>query len=103
MELPIQVTRRLRLPFFGTVLSLGGVSLARRMARSLVGERLVNLELHGIDFLDASDGLRDLSNRQRDLRVTVERKMKALGAVVAVFRDAGYQFVRLDEAANRFE
>lgn len=101
VEMPIQVTPRLRMPFFGTVISLGGVALATRMARSLVGQPLINLELHGVDLLDKTDGLQDLAKRQRDLRVPLSRKREALCAVVKVFRDAGYEFVQLQEAAER--
>src|SRR5439155_22329553 len=55
LELPIQVTRGPRLPFIGTTVTLGGPSRARLLARACVGEPLVNLELHGIDVLDAGD------------------------------------------------
>jgi peptidoglycan/xylan/chitin deacetylase (PgdA/CDA1 family) len=102
LELPIQVTRRLRLPFFGTNLTLLGASLARRLARGLVGEELINLELHGIDLLDQHDGLAALAPHQQDLRVSLGSKWDTLSAVVAELRAAGYAFVRLDEAAREF-
>jgi peptidoglycan/xylan/chitin deacetylase (PgdA/CDA1 family) len=102
LELPIQVTPRLRLPFFGTSLTALGPSLARRLTRSLVGQAFINLELHGIDLLDAHDGLEALAPRQLDLRVPLGSKWDTLSAVVAELRGAGYAFVRLDEAAREF-
>jgi peptidoglycan/xylan/chitin deacetylase (PgdA/CDA1 family) len=102
LELPIQVTRGLRLPFFGTSLTLLGEKLARRMARSLVGQSFINLELHGVDLLDEHDQLQALAPYQFDLRIALERKWAVLGGVVAELRAAGYSFVRLDEAARAF-
>jgi peptidoglycan/xylan/chitin deacetylase (PgdA/CDA1 family) len=102
LELPIGVTPRLRLPFFGTSLTALGPSLARRLARSLVGQKLINLELHGVDLLDRHDGLAALAAHQLDLRVPLGRKWDVLSAVVTELRGAGYAFVRLDEAASAF-
>lgn len=102
IELPIQVTRWLRLPFIGTSLTAFGPMIARRLAESLVGEELVNLELHGVDLLDEHDGLAALAPHQFDLRVPLERKWNALSEVVRVFRRAGYTFLRLDQAAREF-
>lgn len=101
LELPIQVTPGLRLPFIGTNLTLLGPDLARRMARSLVGRELINLELHGVDLLDQHDHLAALAAQQLDLRLPLERKWAVLGAVVEELRGAGYAFVRLDEAARQ--
>jgi len=102
LELPIQVTPRLRLPVIGTTLTSLGAPLARWLARRLVGAELVNLELHGIDLLDASDGLQALAPHQPDVRLPLERKWETFVAVIAELRSAGYAFVRLDEAAREF-
>jgi len=102
LELPVQVTRGLRLPVFGTSLTLGGPALARRLARMCVGEPLVNLELHGIDVLDAGDGLEALRPHQHDVRVPHGRKLDALRACFDELRAAGYDFVTLREAARQF-
>jgi peptidoglycan/xylan/chitin deacetylase (PgdA/CDA1 family) len=102
LELPIQVTPRLRLPFIGTSLTGLGPELARRLALSLVGQAFVNLELHGIDLLDEHDGLAELAPHQLDVRVPLATKWDVLSRVVRVFRGAGYSFVRLDEAASIF-
>ena len=99
LELPIQVTRGARLPFFGTSVTLAGPSRAGVLARMCVGEPLVNLELHGIDVLDADDGLEELRPHQVDVRVSRERKIAALHAVVDVLRKERYSFVTLREAA----
>jgi len=102
VELPIQVTRGPRLPFIGTTLTLAGAARARWLTRLVVGEPLVNLELHGIDVLDAADGLEGLRPHQPDVRVPAADKLSALGAVVETLKRAGYTFVRLREAAERF-
>ncbi len=102
LELPIQVTRGLRLPYIGTSVMLAGPDRARFLTRGVVGEPLVNLELHGLDVLDAQDGLEELARTQRDLVITRDRKEKTLGAVVEQLRREGYSFVTLDEAAEHF-
>jgi len=99
LELPIQVTRRARLPVIGTSLTLWGAVVARRLARACVGEPLINLELHGIDVLDASDGLEELRRHQRDVQVAATRKLAALRSAMQAIRDAGYAFVTLQSAA----
>jgi peptidoglycan/xylan/chitin deacetylase (PgdA/CDA1 family) len=44
LEIPIQVTRRARLPFIGTALTMAGPLGARMLARGVLGEPFVNLE-----------------------------------------------------------
>lgn len=103
LELPIQVTRRFRLPFIGTSLVMAGPDRARTLTAGVVGEPLVNLELHGIDLLDErDDGLDALRDRQRDVRIAVPRKEETFGAVVETLRREGYAFVTLDEAAEAY-
>jgi peptidoglycan/xylan/chitin deacetylase (PgdA/CDA1 family) len=101
LELPIQVTRRARLPYIGTALVVGGPRGVRWLTRDVIGERFVNLELHGIDVLDASDGLDALVKHQLDVRVPVDRKLEALSVAIEALRRADYGFVRLGEAAER--
>jgi len=100
LEIPVQVSRGLRLPFIGTSVTLAGPSRARLLAKMCIGEPLVNLELHGIDVLDAADGLEALRPHQHDLRVTHERKLEALLAATTELRRAGYTFVTMREAAG---
>jgi hypothetical protein len=104
LELPVQVTRGLRLPYIGTSLTLAGPSLARSLTKMVIGEPLVNLELHGIDVLDEDDAdLARLAEHQRDLRIDRAVKREVLAVVVRTLRDAGYSFVTLDQAATAFE
>ncbi|HMJ14932.1 MAG TPA: polysaccharide deacetylase family protein [Polyangiaceae bacterium] len=102
LELPVQVTRGLRLPYIGTALTLAGADRARWLTRQVVGAPLVNLELHGIDALDTDDGLEELRPHQPDVRVPAPSKMDALGAALETLRKEGYAFVRLREAADHF-
>ncbi len=103
LELPIQVTPTARLPVFGTSLMLLGPQRARALARSLAQQELVNLELHGIDLLDADDHLSELAPHQFDLRVPLERKWQTLSAVVDELRALGFSFQRLDEVARSLQ
>ncbi|XYI02000.1 polysaccharide deacetylase family protein [Sorangium sp. So ce1128] len=100
VELPIQVTPGPRLPVIGTSVALAGAAGARWLARACAGEALVNLELHGMDFLDRSDGLEALARYQPELRVPLGRRLEALGAFVEETARRGARFVRLDEAAR---
>ncbi len=102
LELPVQVTRGARLPYIGTTLTLAGPTRAGLLTRMCLGEPLVNLELHGIDALDAEDGLEALRPHQPDVRVSRARKLETLDVVVKVLREAGYSFVTLREAAKAF-
>jgi hypothetical protein len=99
LEIPVQVTRGLRLPFIGTSVTLAGPSRARLLAKMCIGEPLVNLELHGIDVLDAADGLEALRPHQPDVRVGHQRKLDSILAAVETLREAGYDFVTMREAA----
>ena len=99
LEIPVQVTRGLRLPFIGTSVTLAGPSRASFLAKMCVGEPVVNLELHGIDVLDADDGLEALRPHQPDVRVPHRRKLDAILSAVTTLRAAGYTFVTMREAA----
>ncbi len=101
LELPIQVTPYLRLPYIGTSLMLAGAGVARTLTKSLLEEPYVNLELHGLDGLCERDGLRELGRFQPDLRLAADQKLKRLAAVLRQFREAGFVIVTLAEAARR--
>jgi hypothetical protein len=101
LELPIQITPRLRLPVIGTSLMLLGPQRARSMIRSLARETFVNLELHGVDLLDSADHLTELAPHQFDLRVSLKRKWQTLSAIVTELRALGFAFERLDQVAGR--
>jgi peptidoglycan-N-acetylglucosamine deacetylase len=100
-ELPIQTTPGLRLPYIGTFLVWGGERFARWATHRVSNLPFVNLELHGIDVLDRSDGLEALVPHQYDVRIAVEKKLRILTSIVSLLRRAGYSFCRLDEAAKR--
>jgi hypothetical protein len=100
-ELPIQVTRGPRLPYIGTGLILAGRLGARALTELVLGEPFVNLELHGIDFLGAEDGLEALFGYQPDVRIRAAEKREILASVVRRLGQAGYRFVRLDEGLLR--
>jgi hypothetical protein len=98
-EIPIQVTRRTRLPFIGTALTMAGATGAKLLAGGVLGEPFVNLELHGIDALDRDDGLHELARSQRDLRIPWSKKLEAIDAAVSYLVRKGYRSVRMDELA----
>ncbi len=102
LELPVQVTPKLRLQFIGTTVTMAGPTGAKKLAEMCVGEPLVNLELHGIDVLDERDGLEELAPHQLDVRIARERKLAAIRAVVSVLRENGYSFVTMRDAADKF-
>ena len=102
LELPIQAAGRIGIPFIGTTLTLLGPTAARALTKILIGTSFVNLELHGLDFLEARDVPAALVAAQPDLRVSLERKLAALAAVIDTLRAGGYATVRLDEAARSF-
>jgi len=101
LEIPMTVTRWTRLPLIGTALTLAGPRGARALARGCVDAPLVSLELHGIDFLDASDGLEDLVGHQPDVRIAHTRKLACLAAALFELRRHGFRFVTLAEAVDQ--
>jgi hypothetical protein len=100
LELPIQVTPRLRLPVIGLSLLMAGPRLGRWLVRSCASQPFVNLELHGIDFLEPRDGIEDVAVAQPDVRLALDRKLEVLGAAVEELRAAGHRFVSLADAAE---
>ncbi len=103
LELPIQVTRGLRLPYIGTALALAGDRGARWLTSQVVGEPHVNLELHGIDALDVDDGVTVLGRVQPELRRSWRSKLDTFAAALAVLRDGAHELVTLAEASQRLE
>jgi hypothetical protein len=99
LELPVQVTRGPRLPFIGTSVTGAGPRGAKILAKMCAGYTFVNLELHGIDVLDATDGLEALRPYQMDVRIPVQRKIDAIEAACKTFLDDGYAPVTMREAA----
>ncbi len=91
VELPVAVTPFARIPAIGTSLILAPGWLRARLIGSMRRRGFFNLELHGIDLVDAEeDGVPgQLVARQPDLRVPLARKKDALEAA-------------LDEVQGRF-
>lgn len=103
MELPIGVTP-LQLPYIGTSLILGGERTAAWLSKQMLGRELINLELHGFDAADAAeDGLGALTPHRADLRRSADEKLRSLRAALRVIREAGYELVTLEEAAQRIK
>jgi hypothetical protein len=100
VELPIGVTRGLRLPYIGTSVMLAGPRGVGALTKMMLGRPLVNLELHGVDVLGArEDGLEAIAKHQRDLDVPVEKKLETLRVTVRALEKEGYRWVTLREAA----
>jgi peptidoglycan/xylan/chitin deacetylase (PgdA/CDA1 family) len=85
VELPIAVTPWTRVPAFGTSLLVAPAWVRERLLGAMRTRPLFNLELHGIDLIDAElDGIPgELVARQPDLRVPLAAKAAALDAVLA--------------------
>ncbi len=105
-ELPMCVLPGVRWPVIGTSLIMGGPIGASAMvgAAAMAHRRHVNLELHGIDLVDAdSDGVGvDLRARQPDLRRDLAYKLATFRAAFRVLEDRGYHFVPCREASSAF-
>lgn len=97
VELPMATLPGLRLPVLGTTLPW----LPELALNSLTKSEFVSLELHGIDFLDQSDGLEHLREGP-ELRIPLDKRLSAFAAVVRLFRGAGFRFVHLAEAADYY-
>jgi peptidoglycan/xylan/chitin deacetylase (PgdA/CDA1 family) len=101
-ELPISTSPVLRFPFLGTLLSTLPERAFDAVYRSLRRQPFVNLELHGIDLMDASDGAGDLlPSHQRDLRIPAAKKMARLRRLLGRMA-ADFQLVTLHQAALGF-
>lgn len=100
VELPVAVTPWTRLPAIGTSLLLAPPWLRRRALAAMRPRPLFNLELHGIDLIDAElDGIPgELVARQPDLRVSLDAKVEALDQILAALV-AERRAVTLREAA----
>lgn len=103
LELPIQITPGLRLPYIGTSLTLFGSLGSAWLTRQLARVPFVNLELHGVDFLGLEDGLRPLARHQYDLSLDVGSKLAALDAAIDVLEADGVRFQTLADVALRFD
>jgi len=89
LEFPISVLPGLGLPLIGTAVTSLPWPLMKASLALFRRQRWLNLELHGIDFLDRSDGLPEaLVERQRDLKVPFSEKLRRLDATLLVLKEA---------------
>ncbi len=100
IEIPMRVTRGPRLPVIGTSLALAGETGARALVAACGRPRFWNIELHAMDFLDASDGLDDLAAHQPELRRPLGRRLRALDAALREIAHRGNRFTTLAEIAS---
>ena len=101
VELPVAVTPALRLPAIGTFLLLSK-PLRRVLLRGMTRQPFFNLELHGIDLIDAKlDGIpAELVAKQPDLQLSLWQKMAALGEILRFLQDHA-AVVPLSDAAQQ--
>lgn len=98
-ELPISVEPLTRFPFIGTFVATLPERVVDVLYRRMARQPFLNLELHGIDLLDQSDGTgAALARVQRDLRTPATRKQARLGQLLARIRQ-DYEVVTLIEAS----
>jgi hypothetical protein len=97
LELPV-TTGPFGVPLLGTVLAALPFRVARALLAGAGSLPLVNLELHGVDFLDASDASTELARRQRDLCIPAAVK---LGRLEALLKQLGREWLTLEGAAVR--
>lgn len=102
IELPVAVTKYLRLPAIGTSLLLSA-PLRHVLLAAMLRQPFFNLELHGIDLIDAQlDGIpSELVARQPDLQVPLWQKQKALVEILRFLTDHA-QVLPLAEVAMHF-
>lgn len=99
-ELPITVEPLTRFPFIGTFVATLPAAAVDVLYRGVARQPFLNLELHGIDLLDESDGVGPaLARAQRDLRVPAARKQARLAELLLRIR-RDYDVVTLLEAST---
>lgn len=104
VELPIAVTPLSRVPVIGTNLVVAPTALRARWLEAMRRRPFFNLELHGIDLVDADlDGVpSELAVRQPDLRRSLAAKKRTLEATLGRLR-LEYRFVPLRDVATEVQ
>jgi hypothetical protein len=100
VELPISVSPGLRLPAIGTSILCAPTAVRVRLLESMRARPFFNLEMHGMDLMDADeDGIpAALVARQPDLRVPLTQKRRALEATLDRLASE-YRFLPLRDVA----
>jgi peptidoglycan-N-acetylglucosamine deacetylase len=88
-ELPVATLPFLRAPVIGTVVLGVGDRIAGALARAATARGHLNLELHGIDVLDASDATPDLAAVQPGLQTPASEKLRRLRVLLRALRERG--------------
>lgn len=104
-EIPIGVIRGTGIPVIGTTVAMTPMpALAALYASFRAGQQTLQLELHGIDFLDKDDEAvhPKLPNRQIGLRRSWKKKRDHIQRFVEYMQE-DYRFVTLDELADELE
>jgi hypothetical protein len=99
-ELPVATLPLLRAPVIGTVVLAAGERIANALVRAAGAGGHLNLELHGIDALDASDATPELAELQPGLRLAAAEKLRRLRALLDSLR-ARAESLTLEESALR--
>jgi hypothetical protein len=99
-ELPVATLPVLRAPVIGTVVLAAGERIAKGLARAAAAGGHLNLELHGIDALDASDAGAELAAHQPGLRLAAPEKLRRLRALLDSLR-ARAESLTLEQSALR--
>jgi peptidoglycan-N-acetylglucosamine deacetylase len=102
VELPIAVSRVLRIPVIGLPLTTAPAPVRRLLVRQTCHQPVIVLELHGLDLCDAAvDGIApEIAERQPDLGVPLGHKRAVLGRTLDEIAAAGYRFMTLLELAR---
>ncbi len=100
LELPV-TTGLLGFPLIGTFIATSPPWALPALSAGTGRLPLFNLELHGVDLLDASDVSPSLAARQRDLALSAAKKTARIEAFVR--RLADREWVTLAEAASRLQ
>ncbi|RKH46107.1 polysaccharide deacetylase family protein [Corallococcus llansteffanensis] len=101
LELPMTVTPVVRFPFIGTFAATLPRGTMRAAYRACRADAFFNFELHGVDVLDAADGIPpELVRQQRDLRVSAAKKQERLRSVFQWLKD-DFDVVTLRDAAGQ--
>jgi len=99
IEIPMRVTRGVRLPVIGTTLLYAGERGGPRLIDACGLPSSFSLELHGVDFLEPDDGVADLAKHQIELTRPLAQRLRILEACVLRLKKKGYKLVSLRDLA----
>lgn len=103
IEIPMRVTPGARLPVIGTSVCAMGPRIARALVRACATCDVFSFELHGMDFLDRTDGLSDLVGHVTELRRPLEARMQSLEAALDELDELAFRRTTLREIAKQLD